>query len=214
MITDYEHMLDFVKKTLYNSGNDKNNVKYQSFRSRFDHTKRVLNWCRRLSREYIGSVNEYVLFVSAIFHDVGYAVSNNDTKRPHAVASAELFKDYCNMYDVSFIPIISNNILLHSNKSLLKQDNTPIELILLMEADLLDETGALSIVFDCMSSGERHLDSYEAAYERICEFSCRIFEDNPMVTPEAIKIWEEKKELVKIFVHSLETDLNINEYYK
>ena len=99
------------------------------------------------------------------------------------------------MYDVSYIPIISNNISLHSNKSLLKQDDTPIELILLMEADLLDETGALSIVFDCMSSGERYSDSYEEAYKRICKFSCRIFKENPMVTPEAIKIWEEKKNL-------------------
>jgi len=209
--TDYNHMLNFVKETLYNSGNDKKNIKYQSFRSRFSHTKRVLNWCKRLSLAYSGSVNEYVLFVSAIFHDIGYAISDDDTNLPHAEASVKLFKDYCDIYDVSFIPIISNNISLHSNKSLLKKDNTPIELILLMEADLLDETGALSILFDCMSSGERYLDSYEAAYKRICKFSCQIFKNNPMVTPEAIKIWEEKKELVKMFVHSLAIDLNINE---
>ena len=71
MITDYTNMLNFVKETLYNSGNDKPNRKYQSFRSRYCHTERVLNWCKRLSRAYSGSVNEYVLFVSAIFHDVG-----------------------------------------------------------------------------------------------------------------------------------------------
>lgn len=210
MITDYNHMLIFVKETLYNSGNDKNDIKYQSFRSRFSHTKRVLNWCKILCQAYSGSVNEYVLFVRAIFHDAGYAISDDETDFPHAEASVEIFKDYCSMYDVSFIPIISNYISLHSNKCLIKQDNTPIELILLMEADLLDETGALSIVFDCMSSGEHHSDSYEAAYKHIRRFSCRIFDDNPMVTPEAIRIWEEKKELVKMFVDSLAIDLHID----
>jgi uncharacterized protein len=38
----------------------------------------------------------------------------------------------------------------HSNKQLMTAKGTPLELILLMEADLLDETGALSIVWDCM----------------------------------------------------------------
>ncbi len=206
MTTDYNHMLNFVKETLYNIGNYKNNIKYQSFRSRFSHTKRVLNWCKRLIREYSGSVNEYVLFVSAIFHDVGYAILNDETKLSHAEASAEIFKDYCSKYDVPFASIISDNISSHSDKTLLKQDSTPIELILLMEADLLDETGALSIVFDCMSSV-----SYEAAFEHICKFSCWILNENPMVTPEAVRVWEGKKELVKMFIHSLAIDLNIDE---
>ncbi len=102
MITDYSHMLNYVKETLYNSGNDINNKEYQSFRSRFGHTKRVLNWCERLSRAYSGPVNEYVLFVSAIFHDVGYAIINDEPALTHAEASAKLFKDYCSKYDVSF----------------------------------------------------------------------------------------------------------------
>ena len=93
----------------------------------------------------------------------------------------------------------------------LKQDNTPIELVLLMEADLLDETGALSILFDCMSSGERHSDSYEAAYRQICRFSCQILRNDPMVTPEAVRIWEEKKQLVRMFVHSLANDLDTDD---
>ncbi len=209
MIMDYDHMLEYVKDTLYSSGNDKPNREYQHFRSRFSHTKRVLSWCERLRRAYDGPVNECVLYVSAIFHDVGYAVADDENAVPHAQASAELFREYCKTHDVSYIPIISENISLHSDKSLLKQADTPIELILLMEADLLDETGALSILFDCLSSGERHSDSYEAAYEHICKYSCRSFDDDPMVTPEAIRIWEGKKKLVRAFVHSLETDLNI-----
>ena len=86
-------MLNFVKETLYNSGNDKSNRKHQIFRSHFGHTKRVLIRCERLSRAYSGSVNEYILFVSAIFHDIGYAISDDDNARPNAKAGAQLFRD-------------------------------------------------------------------------------------------------------------------------
>lgn len=211
MNTEHKQMLEFVKEKLYAGGKDITDGKYQSFRSRYGHTKRVLNWCKRLCGAYGGVVNEYVLYVSAIFHDVGYAASYEESDIPHAEASARIFEDYCSKHEVPFAAEISRNISLHSDKALLKREDTPIELILLMEADLLDETGALSIVFDCMTSGERRLDSYEAAYERIRRYSCMELEDAPMVTPEAIRIMKEKKELVKAFVRSLEIDLNIGE---
>lgn len=210
MTHDYDCMLKFVRETLYANGGDKKKKKYQSFRSRFNHTKRVLSWCERLSKECTVHINEYVLFVSAIFHDVGYAISKDETIMPHAEASTQLFHSYCDTHDVPYSSIIENNISLHSNKDLLKTEGISIELILLMEADLLDETGALSILFDCMSSGERHLDSYEKAYARICKFSCKILESNPMVTPGGIRIWKEKQELVRLFIRSLESDLNID----
>ena len=210
MTTDYDCMLEFVRKTFYTNGGDKKEKKYQSFRSRFSHTKRVLRWCERLSKECDVYINEYILFVSAIFHDIGYAILKNETLMPHAEASAQLFRNYCDTHEVPYSSIIENNISLHSNKDLLKNEDISIELVLLMEADLLDETGALSIMFDCMSSGERHLESYEEAYLRVCEFSCRILESNPMVTPGGIRIWKEKQELVRLFVSSLKFDLCID----
>ena len=97
MITDYNHMLNFVKETLYNSGNNKSKIKYQSFHSRFSHTKRVLNWCKKSSQAYSSSINEYVLFVSAIFHDVGYAISNDDNNPPHAEASVKILFPQLNL---------------------------------------------------------------------------------------------------------------------
>lgn len=207
---EFSCMLEFVRETLYTNGSDKKNKEFQTFRSRFNHTKRVLKWCERLKQECNIAVNEYVLYVSAIFHDIGYAKSNDDSLIPHAEASGYLFNEYCKEHNVLFSSDIEKNIRLHSNKELLRNQEISIELRLLMEADLLDETGALSIMFDCMSSGERHLESYEAAYNRICKFSCKILEDNPMVTLGGIKIWREKQEIVRSFVRSLEIDLNID----
>lgn len=209
MKPDYEIMLEYVKNALYKSGKDKKEKMYQSFRSRYMHTIRVLKWCERLCVDCDAKINEYVLYVSAIFHDIGYAIAIEDDS--HAEASVQLFSEFCKTHNVQYSDEISHNIMLHSNKSLLNDKSTSIELILLMEADLLDETGALSILFDCMSSGERHLDSYNKAYERILNFSCSILDYNPMISKGAIRVWQEKQKLLKEFVTSLSIDLNIEE---
>ena len=201
MIDKYAHMINYVKEFLLLNDGDKKNKPFQSFRSRYRHTQRVLKWCERLRLECDDNVNEHILYVSAIFHDIGYAnISEVDTSLPHAEKSARYFNDYCKVNNISFALEIENNIRFHSNKELLKSEDISIELKILMEADLLDETGALSILFDCMSAGERGLDKYEDAYERICKYSCRILNKNPMVTVGGIRIWKEKQELLKNFV--------------
>jgi uncharacterized protein len=50
------------------------------------------------------------------------------------------------MYDKMFKFVKDYLVRSHSNKELMTLSDTPLELILLMEADLLDETGALSVV--------------------------------------------------------------------
>ena len=102
----------------------------------------------------------------------------------------------------------------HSDKSLLKEPDTELEMILLLEADLLDEEGAMGIVWDCMTMGNLHASSYARAYYHIMESSNKE-EPSPMVTERAKAIWEEKKEIVAKFVKLLEDDLMIgSEYFK
>ena len=103
-------------------------------------------------------------------------------------------------------------IACHSDKSLMKEEGAEIEMILLMEADLLDEEGAMGIVWDCMTMGNLHASSYARAYYHIMESSNKE-EPNPMVTERAKEIWEEKKEIVAKFVKLLEDDLMIGSEY-
>ena len=82
----------------------------------------------------------------------------------------------------------------------------------MLEADLLDEEGAMGIVWDCMTMGNAHASSYAKAYYHIMESSNKE-EPNPMVTERARKYWDEKKEIVAIFSRVLEDDLMIGSEY-
>ena len=87
--------------------------------------------------------------------------------------------------------------------------DVPLELILLMEADLLDETGALSILWDCMAEGAKQQQSYNEAYYHILNYSWESMQANPMVTDKAKVIWESKQKLVRDFIMHLAQDLAI-----
>lgn len=87
----------------------------------------------------------------------------------------------------------------------------PLELLLLMEADLLDETGALSIVWDCMSEGAQEIQSFEKTYDHIMKFSYKILKSNPMVTELGKKFWKDKQNLIELFSEQLSFDLGIDD---
>lgn len=201
---NHKDMFSFVEKTLLeNNAINHTNVKFP-FRNRFKHIKRVYNWCLRLLEDDL-VVDKEVVLVSAIFHDVGYSRG----KMGHAKASAEIFKEYAdfNGIDQDFQEKVIDVILKHSMKKYLDDPDSPMELIILLEADLLDEEGALGIVWDLLAEGKKEPNDYERAIEAINEHSAHIFNQNFMVTPIAKKIWEEKKDFVKSFIQELSNDL-------
>ena len=151
------------------------------------------------------------LYTAAVFHDIGYMNRDNDR---HAVRSGKAFHEYavCCCMEEAFREKVERLIYAHSNKALLKKKDTSLELILLMEADLLDEEGAMGIVWDCMAMGNIHASSYGAAYYHIMENSNKE-EPNPMVTEKARKFWEEKKRVAAEFADTLAEDLMIGSPY-
>ncbi|MEH2943287.1 HD domain-containing protein [Lachnospiraceae bacterium KK002] len=206
----YMEYLVYVKEYLTrNHGIDSPNPRHP-FRSRFQHTIRVLHWCFRLT-EGMEHVDKDALYTAAVFHDIGYM--NQDNNR-HALRSGKAFHEYavCHHMDETFRDRVERLIYAHSNKELLKKKDTSLELILLMEADLLDEEGAMGIVWDCMAMGNIHATSYGAAYYHIMENSNKK-EVNPMVTEKARKFWEEKKRIVAEFADILAEDLMIGSPY-
>ena len=201
-------MLEFVKQQLEKNGGEVS--PFGVFRKRSEHIKRVFMWAERLADE-ITSINREALMVAAIFHDVGYGAMV-ETER-HAEYSAKICEEYLynHGFNPNFIEFVTFLVRNHSRKELLMQEDTPIELIVLMEADLLDETGALSIVWDCMSKGSQKEQKFEKTYEHIKKYSARILERNPMVTSPAKRFWEDKQKLVKEFMGHLACDLGIED---
>jgi uncharacterized protein len=205
----YDKMFQFVNEHLKNSDVEASKIGCFPFRKRSEHIKRVFSWAKRLMDGEC-DVNKEAVLVSAIFHDAGYSVSANNTN--HAENSAVLCEKYLkdNGFDTEFINIVIFLVKNHSNKKLMTNKGTPLELVLLMEADLLDETGALSIVWDCMKQGNQEIQSFEKTYEHILNYSYKILFENPMVTAKGREIWARKQKLVQEFVAQLSYDLDLN----
>ncbi|MCR5232007.1 MAG: HD domain-containing protein [Acholeplasmatales bacterium] len=203
---NYEEMLLYVKDVLTKSNAIKSKNPYHDFRDRFMHTKRVYEWTKVLHDEL--PVDENILYTAAIFHDIGYSKHKDE----HAKVGAEIFKEYAikNGFDKDFTLKVYDIIYHHSDKELIKDPNSSNELIILLEADLLDEEGALSIVWDLMALGHMKDKTYYDAIDAL-KHTKNILKQDYMVTPKAKKIWESKKELVKLFMNELEKDLFLEE---
>lgn len=201
-------MFQFVNEHLETNDCKATKIGSFRFRKRTEHIKRVFMWARRLV-DSEKSVNREAVLVSAIFHDVGYALTEDSTK--HAENSANLCKEYLNDngFDTEFTDFVVYLVKNHSNKELMTSKDTPLELILLMEADLLDETGALSIIWDCMMEGAQEIQTFENTYDHILNYSYKASTKDPMITAKGKEFWEGKRKLVQEFVTQLSYDLGL-----
>jgi len=205
----FQRMFQYVRSYLQEHGGEMTTTRTVPFRRRSEHIRRVRMWAERLA-EGLPAVDRAALIAAAIFHDVGHAVTED--RRQHAVDSARICEAYLreNGYPDEFGRKVVLLVENHSRKQLLSAIETPLELILLMEADWLDETGALSIVWDCMMEGGEAEQSFEKTYRHILEYSNEITTRNPMVTPRARELWECKQKLVRDFIQHLAYDLGID----
>lgn len=202
----YDEYLKYVEDFLILHNGDAPPNPLMAFRSKYQHTVRVLGWARRLA-EGRKDVDIDVLYTAAIFHDIGNAID----RESHAELGAKVFYEYGlkTGMDLPFIEKVRNLISLHSSKELLKEKDTPIELILLMEADLLDEEGALRMVWYTLDKGISGAQSYEDVYKHIVMGNNKRLV-NPMITEKAKYFWDEKQKVVEAFTKQLEDDITVN----
>lgn len=203
----YNKYLDFVKKCLVENKGLVPPDSNMPFRSKYDHTLRVFNWSKKLVKGR-QDVDRKVLFTAAIFHDVGYSSLG---KGPHAEQGAKIFVEYAKKLKMEdeFIKKVSNIISLHSSKELIRNKDVPIELILLIEADMLDEEGALRMVWYSIDKGITGPQSYEEIYNHIVMGNNKRLE-NPMVTEKGKYYWNRKQKLVEEFTRQLGEDIRID----
>lgn len=211
----YAQMLDFVEENLaqVSSTTEDMAFKRELDYSRFEHTKRVLGWAKRLYD--LSPVKDELRYedviIATIFHDVG----RNEGERlniPHAKAGVPITRDYLisHGYGEERAEYISGLVGAHSDKWRMKEPDIDKNLVLLMEADLLDDMGALGVVMDCMiTKGRNPKARFDDCLDHITRFTLRIQQDNPMVTPEGREIWDRKTALVESFVKALKEDIEL-----
>lgn len=205
---NFEELFAYVKATLaaydHHGGAAISGIKF----SRFEHTERVYRWMMILAEDFAFEIDMESLQIATIFHDIGYSL-NKENMHFHAQDGAVLCREYLDSigYLSEKADFICDLIARHSDKKELHREDAPLELVLLMEADLLDDTGAHGIVMDAWIQATKEDVSFESILEHIKKFSWKQMQTNPMRTEKARRIWEEKKELTNRFVESLTVDL-------
>ena len=205
-----EDMISYVKGRLEEYDMAENPI-LKIRHSRFEHTMRVYKWMEKLYAAYpdSGHLDLEALSIATIFHDVGYCGVENI--KNHAEAGALYCREYLKdkKYPSEKIDFICGMISRHSNKRLLYED-IPGELILLLEADLLDDIGAQGLVLDIWLEAVREENaSFQSILEHMEKYTLGMMQNNPMRTEEGIKIWNEKKALSEAFVQAYREDIRM-----
>lgn len=202
----HREIFNYVENIFTESNKNFLDGEVHAFRTRSEHIRRVYNWSNRLS-EGISDIDKESLKLAALFHDVGY--SNQVDNRPHALVSKEICIKYMseNSFDESLIEQVAYLVENHSNKEMMESEDIGIELLLLMESDLMDESGAMSVVWDCMAEGAKGNSSFKSALDHIKEYTLKEMTRNPMRTDKAKEMWLKKQSLVNAFIEQLEYDL-------
>ena len=212
---DYRGMLSFVEHTLeekQTEGEREIGVHKLEFGyTRYEHTKRVLGWAKRLydaTADKTGLRYED-LMIAAIFHDVGRAVSIQ-TGEDHAKAGVPITRDWllANGYDSDRAEYIAGLVGTHSEKWRMQDPDTDRNLLMLMEADLLDDMGLLGIVMDTMIVRARKTDAtFYDCYNHYETYTHPMQHDCPVVTKEARALWDAKTESTDRFVEEYRKDI-------
>ena len=204
----HRKMFQYVEEMLYSydrkkGDKSKNKIAYD----RYAHTVRVYKWMIRIVNQLRDdTLDVEALKIATIFHDVGYAVQGDDR---HAEESAAICRDYLERrpYDPAQIDLICYLILEHPNKRLLHEKTTPLELVVLMEADMLDDTGAMGIILDSWIASKEDDPSFESVCRHFEKYTYRHMKQMEFVTAPGKQFWHEKRNLVYEFLRQYKRDL-------
>jgi len=203
----YEDMIQYVKKLFTESDINATSlpVKYP-FRNRFEHTMRVYSWAMRIAQKEKGDRD--IVAIAAIFHDVGKTVRKDLT---HGQVSAEICEKYLkqNDYPEDKINRILQCIRIHSFKTNRKIPLT-LEDKILMDADMLDECGAISAVWDSMATAMDTDPSYIKVYERNLTTLNELKQQKKYLkTDSGKKFYKESLDLLNKFIKRFKYELGI-----
>jgi len=176
---------------------------------RFEHSMRVYKWAKTLYEAYPQkeNIDFEALAIACIFHDVGYL--DPVQRKNHAKISASYCRTYLQErnYPPEKTDFICDIISRHSDKNTIHED-IPEELVLLMEADLLDDMGAQGLVMDVwLEAACEENVTFESILAHMERYTLKDMQQNPMHTSEGRRLWEEKKNLTERFVEAYREDI-------
>lgn len=206
----YDEMFEYVREVLDTYDSEGGRSQYKIYFNRLKHIKRVYKNVHNIYRELEDKLKQEIdleaLEIATIFHDSGYGQIEH---KNHAFMSEKICRNYLIQHNytkekIDFISYIVGN---HSNKELLHIEDTPMELVILMEADLLDVIGAHGIVMDVWMEALQENASFESMLDHIKKFTYDEMCTRKLRTEPGKRLWDEKKALTTEFVRQYEIDL-------
>ena len=173
----------------------------------------MVNWAKRLydKAQDKDAIRYEDLMIATIFHDVGRQ-SMLTKELSHAKAGIPITRRYLKEhgYSEERTEYICFLVGAHSDKYLMTDKSIDRNLLLLMEADSLDDMGAQGLLMDAMITEKRNPDArFVNCFDHMEKYTKRLQQDNPMVTEEGKKMWDEKTHLVEDFLTALQKDLGL-----
>ena len=215
---DYTGMIEYVRSVLepvQTEGEGGIGVHKLEFGySRFEHSKRVLGWAKRLydRTEDKTGLRYEDLMIATIFHDVGRSESAKTGLMSHAAAGVPITREYLQAHGFSEerTEYICGLVGAHSDKWRMTDPDIDRNLLMLMEADYLDDMGALGLVMDTLIvRARKEKATFYDCYNHFCRYTLPMQYDSPMVTPEGKFFWDEKTEIVQRFVDHIRRDISV-----
>lgn len=198
---NYTNIIEFVKEQTSNNNRPTN----YPFRDRFEHTMRVYRWAIKLQSKMGGDIE--IISLAALLHDIGWDESG---EIPHQDISAQMAADFLVEmdYDLHKIGRVCEIIRRHEDQD--TKDELSLECQIVMDADLLDELGAIGVLWDAMATATTLGDeaSYKRAYSRIRQYlKINIPKRFRAKTPEGKREYQRRMDFVQKFVAELEREL-------
>lgn len=198
------NMLEFVKNFIesHDPIATKLNDRFP-FRRLYDHCFRCYRWAQRINLEERGSLE--VVEISALFHDIGKCVDNS--VEGHAREGAKVCQNY--LQSINFDSVKTKRIvsIVENHVEHCQGGENTLEARIESDADLLDELGAMTVLWDCMAIGAGDIQSYQAAYERIKEHYKKQREGPALLTETGNRFRKERLEFLRNFLCNLELEL-------
>ena len=175
------------------------------FRRRFDHCLRCSVWARRIASVEGGDVE--LSATAALFHDIGK--SAGESTQDHGALGADICDRYLDSvgYEKERRAVIVGIVARHSQHA--RHPEATLEEKIVSDADLIDETGAVAILWDAMACALEPGPSYDKAYERSLRMTGPIKARLPerLHTAEARRIAQGRFAVVDAFLANLAYEL-------
>ncbi len=156
---NYAEVIEFVRKQIA----DNTGPTSYPFRDRFEHTMRVYRWAIRLQSQLGGDME--IIALAALLHSIRW-----EEGKDLGEVSAEVAANYLDGIGVEpeKISRIGEIIRIHSKRDV--EMDLSVECKIVMDADLLDEIGAVSVLWNSMGTALDDDADYRKVYNRVKSF--------------------------------------------